>query len=283
MEKNFHLVEQRLENIKTIIPLLTSLRTISLSSWKLSLNKLSYLDKFSRDMGEALDFFQNDTPVKTSQSGTEEFVLVLGSSRGLCGSFNRDLFLQVEKYLSDHPKTEARFILFGEKIQKLFIKNNLEFEKCFNYPRVSVLDYQYIYRIICQLSNADAFPSILLIFNDYQGSSRYQAAIRQITPLPASMRIKEPAHDNLIVDGDYQALVRYSLKQKNLVSIYRAFLSSFAAEHSRRFEIMETALSNTDKLIQELTISAQVERQKRVTSEMRELSISAGLLEKSNR
>lgn len=280
MEKNFHLVEQRLENIKTIKPLLMSLRTISLSSWKLSLNKLSYLDKFHTDLDNALgDVFKLETP-EAKALEAEKMMLVLGSSRGLCGSFNRDLFDHLKYYLSEHPKTEIKFVIFGEKIKKLFVKNEIDFYKYFEYPKASILNYQYTNQVLNQIFGSDPLQPLLLLYNSYQGSSKYQATIQQVLPAAAIEQSEKSDLENFIIDGDFDDLIEYRQKQEYLMAIYKAFLSSFAAEHSRRFQIMESSLSNMDKLIQELTISVQVERQKRVTSEMRELSISAGLLDK---
>lgn len=280
MEKNFHLVEQRLENIKTIKPLLMSLRTISLSSWKLSLNRLSYLEKFTQDLEASLGDIINveDSAVEDLQN--EMAMLIFGSSRGLCGSFNRDLFDHLKYYLSDHPHVKMKYIVVGEKIKKLFDKNQIEVHQFFNYPRASAINFRFADQISTQISGAVQLQPLLLLFNSYQGSSKYQPTIQRILAPLENKRLRKPKLDNTIIDGDFNDLARFRHKQDYLISIYKALLSSFAAEHSRRFQIMESSLSNTDKLIQELTISVQVERQKRVTSEMRELSVSAGLLNK---
>jgi len=63
MEKNYHFIKQRLENLKTIKPMLMSLRTISLSSWRLALKKLENLKAYQREMasiGAQIGALSND-------------------------------------------------------------------------------------------------------------------------------------------------------------------------------------------------------------------------------
>jgi F-type H+-transporting ATPase subunit gamma len=60
--------------------------------------------------------------------------------------------------------------------------------------------------------------------------------------------------------------------------MYRVLLDSAAAEHSARFQLMEGAAQNSNRLINELTLALQSARQHAITSEMQELASGAGLL-----
>ena len=59
---------------------------------------------------------------------------------------------------------------------------------------------------------------------------------------------------------------------------YRILLSSAAAEHSARYQLMEGATRNSGRLIAELTLALQSARQQAITAEMQELAAGAGLL-----
>lgn len=282
MEKNYHAVKQRLENIKTIKPLLMSLRTISLSSWKVSLKKLSILDSYMQDMDIMLHTILTKDQQMPGNAGKEKTMLVFGSSRGLCGSFNRSLFEYLENYQRNNPATEIKYILFGEKVNKLFLKNKIIADKLLTYPKISHLNFEFVTSMVEQIVENGTYPVILLLYNAYMGTSKYKPRIQEISLADTSIKsLEDLDQKNIIVDTDERDLFMYIQKHDYLISIYKAFLSSFAAEHSSRFQIMENSLNNTDKLIQEMTITVQVERQRKVTSEMRELSISAGLLNKN--
>ena len=55
-------------------------------------------------------------------------------------------------------------------------------------------------------------------------------------------------------------------------------LDSTAAEHSARYQLMEGATQNSNRLIDELTLALQAARQQAITVEMQELAAGAGLI-----
>ena len=281
MEKNFHFVKQRLDNIKTIKPLLMSLRTISLSNWKLALRKLEYLKAYSQSMDAVLGNVLLKDKQTPQQNQGDNILFALGSSRGLCGGYNRDLLDTYLAFREENPGLVTQNFLFGEKIAKLFIKNNLTYQQMFSYPKIGTLKFSFINTLLAQTSPSAVSPTVYLLYNTYMGSGKYEPVINKVIPDGLDIKASHHLPDNdIILDSPIEDMSNYIQRLEYLTSIYEAFLSSFAAEHSTRFQIMESSISNTDKLIQELTITVQVERQKKVTSEMRELSVSAGLLDK---
>ncbi len=60
--------------------------------------------------------------------------------------------------------------------------------------------------------------------------------------------------------------------------LYGLLLDSAAAEHSTRYQLMESATQNAERLISELTRVVQTGRQKEITQEMQELAAGAGLI-----
>ena len=283
MERNYHFIKQRLDNIKSIKPLLMSLRTISLSNWKMALKKLEHLNTYMQSMDGMLNnILQKDQQSSNPSFNNNNVMLVLGSSRGLCGGYNRDLLYSYQTFRNENPDLEIKSYLFGEKMKKLFVKNNLLFEKVYSYPKISSMNFVFVTSLLAQLTQPNSFPTIYLAYNTYMGSGKYKPAIQKVNMADLSViAVDDLPHNNFLIDTDFNELVAHIQKHDFLIAIYRAFISAFASEHSTRFQIMENSISNTDKLVQELTIMVQVERQKKVTSEMRELSISAGLLNKT--
>jgi F-type H+-transporting ATPase subunit gamma len=55
-------------------------------------------------------------------------------------------------------------------------------------------------------------------------------------------------------------------------------IDSATAEHSARYQIMENATQNAQRLIEELTLAVQNARKQAITQEMQELAAGAGLI-----
>ncbi|BBB49190.1 F0F1 ATP synthase subunit gamma [Pelolinea submarina] len=277
MEKNYHFIKQRLENLKTIKPMLMSLRTISLSSWRLSLKRLENLESYRRDLTSVAAQVGALPTAQPNEEKVDSCLIILGSTRGLCGGFNRDLLAYFEEHPAELEGT-TEIILFGEKMAKLFSRNHIAYQRTIEYPKINRIDFQFIAQLIANLS-CDNKP-LRILYNTYHGSGQYQPSLRLVNWIHNSAPKPAATGQNLIFDTEPSTISEYLSRQINLMEIYESLLSSLAAEHSFRFQLMENAISNTDKLIQELGLMVQVERQKKITSEMRELSISAGLLDR---
>jgi F-type H+-transporting ATPase subunit gamma len=276
MEKNYHFIQQRLENLKAIKPMLMSLRTISLSSWRLSLKKIENLKAYRQEIDSIAEQVGVLPVAQANPENPKSCLIILGSTRGLCGGFNRDLFTAYKEHASELDQT-TEILLFGEKIGKTFSSQHTAYHQVLDYPKINQVNFQFINRLFSTLLSDN--PLCRILYNQYQGSGRYTAVLRTI-PVSQSTNFKAVDHrSDLIIDTDPQILADYLFHESNLLGIYESFLSSLAAEHSFRFQIMENAITNTDDLIQELGLMVQVERQRKITSEMRELSISAGLLD----
>ena len=62
------------------------------------------------------------------------------------------------------------------------------------------------------------------------------------------------------------------------MTFYQALINSAASEHAARFQLMEEAGQNSDRLIDEMTEMLQMYRRQSITQEMQELAVAAGLL-----
>ena len=236
-----------------------------------------YAEKFAEVLGSIADKAGDQaSPLLTPREEVRKVhIVLLTSDRGLCGGFNRDLFTFFEEHSAEFAHT-TEILLFGEKMSKIFNNRRVAFNHQQDYPRINHLNFQFVSELF--ENHAFANKTCHILYNSYHGSGRYEPALRTIRWEHSAPAKALPADTNLIIDTDPRLLSAYLLRQSNLMEIYRIFLSSLASEHSFRFQLMENAITNTDNLIQELGLMVQMERQKKITSEMRELSISAGLL-----
>lgn len=282
MGNNNYVNQQRLENIKSLKPMLASLRTISLSNWRLALKKLQYLEAYMQEFNLLADDFSKIYLNQGSKPETEPVTFILGSTRGLCGGFNRDLVDFFDKQPEDNQLSSSRTMLFGEKLKTLFTRRHIDYSMFFEYPKINALNFQYISDMLAKIGFPESHKNLKLVYNAYSGAGKFRPVVRDFVLSQNSIEMKKDVQsDEILIDSDPKELIAFINKYIFTISIYKAFLSSLAAEHSSRFQIMDNAITNTDDLVQELTIMVQIERRKKVTSEMQELSIGAGLLKKT--
>ena len=81
-----------------------------------------------------------------------------------------------------------------------------------------------------------------------------------------------------IIETDPLGLYARLIEQWTSASLHGLLLESAAAEHSARFQLLEGATQNAERLIAELTLVVQTARQQAITREMQELATGAGLV-----
>ncbi len=282
MDNDVVSTRQRLENIKSIKPLLIALRTISLSNWKMTLRKQNHLKSYLQDLQVISNHIFKGETTSAPRGSNMVNVVVFGSTRGLCGSFNRDLFEFLQADMAKLPQPDPRYYIFGEKMSRIFHRKNIEYRKTFSYPRLGEINRKAIIEFLSDIQPDHSSAHMLIFYNAYRRSSRFEPDKIELHPPPPPIEVPFSSYDSdIILDSDPEEIrpLLHTINQQ--LAFFEAMLSSLAAENSLRYQMMENALTNTDKLILELTVAMQVERQMRVTNQMRELSVSAGLLQKS--
>lgn len=277
-------LNNRLDNISAIQPLLAALRTISLSNWRVALRKitraLSYLSHFQLILEEISKLLPEGSQTIDLGGKKSHIIIVVGSNRGLCGDFNRDLADQVLQY-KRNPEISPKIILFGERLKKIIDRKKIAYDGYFSFPNPSEITPKYAKDILLQINSDSQESEKSLIFNMYRGAGKYTTTFSPIYP---NLFIKDTAKGKSLEDftfdtppADILAFVKNELSH---LSLYYAFLLSSAAEHSTRFQLMENAATNADNLSDELFLEVQALRRQRITEEMQELAIGAGLLRK---
>ncbi len=96
MPETLERAQVRLHNISIVKPLLEALKTISLGSWQASQRAIRSSDSYRARLMEIMPHVATRlkaprTPIVPADAGRQGLFVVIGSERGLCGNFNRDL------------------------------------------------------------------------------------------------------------------------------------------------------------------------------------------------
>jgi len=278
MSQNIEKIYRRKENIETINPLLSALRTISLSNWRSSLNREKNLKSYINQLEGAHKIVKNNTKINYPHEISQKKMLyIIGTNRGLCGNFNKSIRnLYTQESLFNHDEWEI--ILIGKRLSQIFKQAKLLFSDSLDFP-----DTKDIHNFAISLSSSAAtnlqHPSVSILYNKYIGASKYMATLQRIYPLEDNKQVDRDINTSkFIIDTDPLQLIttiEFILFNSHL---QLCLLSSLASESSARFSIMENAGRNVDDLINELKIIIQDHRRGKITTETQELAVSSGLL-----
>jgi len=294
MSEDLERSQDRLDNIRAIDPILSALRTISMGSWQSALNRLSNVQTYRNqfvDIYNAILPYINARQVNSNEGKIKVrrvYAIIVGSERGLIGKFNRDIAEFSASYLVEQQQKNigVDFWLLGSRIKRIFSQHHLPYTSFSSLSTTSLPPYRLASDItneLLMLYEKREIDAVDVIYNNYQGSSRYKITVKRIIPFTPDVnqsQVHEPPWPPAIVETDSVSLYTQLVKQETAIHMYGLLLTSAAAEHSARYQLLEEATQNAQRLIEELNLAVQMSRRQAITREMQELAVGAGMLEK---
>jgi len=332
--------ENRLANIRTVEPILSALRTISLGSWQAVLKRKDDVRRYEERLAATLPALlphlptdrrtvcpplssppwggkkertspllgwgkertspllgwgkertsppmggkEGGLPLGGKEEGARIVALVVGSERGLCGRFNAAVVERAERYLAEQEAAgvQVELLALGARATRILRRRKwplawsaaLSVTALPSYRLAVKLTHRWLARY-----EEDELDAVDLVYNAYRGTGRYKPTVVRLIPptLPTSYPNALPWPPP-IIETDPLSLYARVVEQWAVVSLYGLLLDSAAAEHSTRYQLMEAASQNAERLIAELTLAVQTARQQEITQEMQELAVGAGLI-----
>jgi len=291
----------RLENIRSVKPILAALRTISLGSWQMARNRRRSIQAFShrllgllpilvphlvqRGMSKARRWARGD-PQSARASG-RAILLVVGSERGLVGGYNRALLESVWAFLEKREFGEIELMALGSRMVRILTQGGMvpSWSRALSLTRLP--EYALAYGLVQEwLERYEAYDidSVHIIYNADRGAGRYMSTSHRLLPpvLPehslSTAGRMDPRFHEVIVETDPVSLYATVVQQWTATSLYGTLIEAALTEHAARYQLMESATQNADDLIEALMLIVQSARRQAITREMQELAVSAGLL-----
>lgn len=303
MSQDLERIQSRLDNIRSVGPILAALRTISLGSWQMALNRLRGLQGYSGRLltllPVLLPYIQGKPPRRRlpylrkttaqEQPDAERVIaLVIGSERGLCGRYNAAIAARAEQYFVEQEQRGATVeaAALGARIIRALQRQKRPLRLSQGLPVTRLPAFEMAFQMTREwLQHYEAFKidAVDVLYNAYDGPGRYTPTVFRLLPpeLPSANPLTTDAEAltaPYIVETDPLRLYVRIVEQWTAINFYTLLLTAAASEHSARYQLMESATQNVDRLVEELTQELQSARRQAITREMQELASGAGLL-----
>ncbi len=132
------------------------MRTISLGTWQMALRTLAKFDSFENQlesiMSELIPYVdrkkiqKNLIPIKTPPY-TESIILIIGTERGLCGRFNKNLIENSITWIEENRFTTYKIWSMGSRLRKELEKAEIDVDWHQNLPASNLVSYQEVYHL----------------------------------------------------------------------------------------------------------------------------------------
>ena len=218
------------------------------------------------------------------QNTSDILMVVISSDRGLCGSFNAQLFKFVMKELARYESEgkKVSLVLYGRKAKGFFKSRDVTIEE--QHEGLAPEDFSEVAKSLAEnlavKLKEDACEKAVICYNHFQSVMTQEPVNAQLLPMQIEESEEEEnsGFSDYLYEPDGEIILSSLLPMALQATILQAFLETEAGEQAARMQAMDNATRNAGDLIDRLTLQYNRARQAAITTELTEIISGAEAL-----
>ncbi|MEZ5987889.1 MAG: ATP synthase F1 subunit gamma [Planctomycetota bacterium] len=198
-------------------------------------------------------------------------VLVVTSNRGLCGSYNSNVFAKVRDYKAEHRGVDLDFFVIGRKGMSFLSKRDYEIELYLEDLNLEKLEFQQaaqVARAGARLFKSGRYDALDVVYTAFVSSSRFEPSAFQFLPLVSS---DEGRVVDTLLEPDPTTIFESLVPRYLETRMFNALIESLTSEFAMRRISMKNATDAANDMRKGLTLEYNRARQERITKELLEI------------
>ncbi len=246
-----------------------------------------YATKFAEVLGNLASRIEPDIhPLLVKKEKVSRVELLhFSGDKGLCGSFNTNLFHRAEKWVKQEKDSgvDIAVTAVGKRGRDYFKKRGYDLigSHINAYRSVDISFVNQISRGMIDRYLADEVDGVYMIYSRFLGMGKQVPTVVKLIPVePPVVEAEEQsgAEAEYLCEPNPEGLMIELLPKHVNVQIYNAFLQNETSEHAARMAAMDNASRNCDDLVESLTLAYNKARQAAVTAELMDIVGGAAAL-----
>jgi F-type H+-transporting ATPase subunit gamma len=278
-------VKNRIGSVVSTQQITKAMKMVAAAKLRRSQDRIMQMRPFAKKLSYIL---QNLSSAQAGDAGDNWYskireeksilIVAVSSDRGLCGSFNSNVFKGVlrliqEKYETQFNTGNVTILPIGKKATEYFSKRK--------FP--TMVDYSTILGNITFENVADSaeymmrafqtgkYDKIEIVYNEFKNVATQVLTTEQFLPvLPPKAQATSNEVD-YIYQPNREEIVTGLIPKSLKVQLFKAVLDSNAAENGARMTAMDKATENAGELLKELRLTYNRSRQASITKEILEI------------
>lgn len=289
---NLTQIKRRISAIKSTKKVIEAMRLISISSYPKASKNHEAVTTYKQELSGIFSILANAAPSLLSKYLSNQdhrnckiLLVIVGSSKGLCGSFNGQLERHAKDRINIDPHQEYKIITVGRRANRILsgseVLGTQAIPKNFikSLPCLSEKNLASTASVISNtiMSSDENFSKVMALSNSFKSIFSQKPKIRTILPIePPSLAEGQspPDFDEIIWEQPSSQIIDQLFGQYIYTSIYSLLSESLLAETSARFVTTDGAAHNASQQIDNLSLQYNKMRQSAITREVTELSSS---------
>ncbi len=295
MGANLKEVRERITSVNSTQQITKAMKMVSAAKLKRAQEAITQMRPYAKKLQEILgNILSNTEGDELGSYGTERevkrmAVIVVTSSRGLCGAFNNNIIKSTIKHLEDNHQEHLKsgnvdFLCIGKKGRD-YLKKTYP-DSYFYQDYISLIDkYDFdgikaLGKYLMQSFSEGTYDLVEVVYGQFKNAATQTPTIEQYLPVE-KMEEGEPSNTkaDYIFEPNQDELLNELVPKILISQLQRYVLDTSASEHGARMTAMDQATENANDLIKELKITYNKARQEAITKEISEIVGGAAALE----
>ena len=237
-----------------------------------------YSDKLQTILNNLSSSSGSNSKLLEERKINKVLLIVVGSDRGLCGSFNSSVIkytnqLIESNYKKHYENKKLTILPIGKKMFDHYKKRNfLILDKFWSILKKS--SYDDVADISNFLMNefiSENYDKIDIVFNEFKNVAVQNTMTSTFLPVNEENDDEDKNDINYIFEPNQKDILNKLIPKALTANLFKTILESNASEQGARMTAMSQATDNATELLKELKLSYNRSRQAAITKEILEI------------
>ena len=276
---NIKEVKNRIGSVKSTQQLTKAMKMVAAAKLKKAQDKVTELRPYSNKLNEILSNLSGsiNNRLFEKREVKNTLIIVVASDKGLCGSFNSNIFKLFNSIAEEKNINPNSTIIMpiGKKANDFFKKKNFklldEFWTTLN--GFSYSDASRIFDYVHKEYISKHIDQVYIIYNEFKNVAVQKSVIEKFLPIEESLNEDESSsvNNNYLFEPNKSDIANSLIPQTLKTQILKSVFESNASEQGSRMTAMSQATDNAGELLKELKLTYNRTRQAAITKEILEI------------
>lgn len=270
-------IRLRIRTAKNIQQITRAMKLVAAARLKKATDRVlearPYADKmkdFMASLAAAGELPQHPLMVKREVKNAA--LILVTSDRGLAGAYNTSLIRKAADFIAAST-VPVRLITVGRKGTTFFGKRGYDIAQSFQVPSAgaTLADVQAVSKLAREMFESNEVDAIYICYSKFFSAIRQVPQTMQLLPIEAPVTSGDHSGGEIVFEPNAAGVLDSLLPRYFLTLVQQGMFEGTASEFGARMTAMTSATDAAGKMIGELTLKANRERQASITTEILEV------------
>ncbi len=278
-------VKNRITSVISTQQITKAMKMVAAAKLRRSQDRITQMRPFAhklsnilQNLSAAQDGGDGDNWYSRVSEEKKVLIVAISSDRGLCGSFNSNIFkgvlkLIAEKYFNQYGNGDVTIMPIGRKAAEFFTKRKFPVVNSYAtlFQNLTFESVSTAAEFLMEEFKSGRYDKIEIVYNEFKNVATQILRVEQFLPVLPLEAGATSNQTDYIYQPNQEEIIEGLIPQSLKIQLFKGLLDSNASENGARMTAMDKATENAGDLLKELRLTYNRTRQAAITKEILEI------------